>query len=60
MQAPYDSSQPSTSKVRDGEISLTLMIDTPNANTDEDISFVVSRKHIRGLWRKLLLAKGLT
>ncbi|KAL2235587.1 UNVERIFIED_CONTAM: hypothetical protein Sindi_1290900, partial [Sesamum indicum] len=37
-QAPVDSSQPSTSEIKEGEIGFRPMIDTSKANTNELIS----------------------
>ncbi|KAK4382424.1 hypothetical protein Sango_2872900 [Sesamum angolense] len=53
MQTPDDSSQPSTSGVKEGEISLRPMIDTSRANTNELISSSYIWKVYQKLWKKI-------
>ncbi|KAL2250133.1 UNVERIFIED_CONTAM: hypothetical protein Sindi_2487000 [Sesamum indicum] len=57
LQTPVDSSQPSTSKVKEGEISLRSMTDTSKVNTNELISSSAWQEYQR-IWEKLISRKG--
>ncbi|KAL2228603.1 UNVERIFIED_CONTAM: Enzymatic polyprotein [Sesamum indicum] len=57
VQTPVDSSQPNTSGVKDGEISLRPMTGTSKANTNELISCSAWQDYQR-MWEKLISRKG--
>ena len=57
VQTPVDSSQPSTSGVKEGEISLRPMTGTSKANTNELISSSTWQDYQR-MWKKLISRKG--
>ncbi|KAL2232593.1 UNVERIFIED_CONTAM: putative enzymatic polyprotein [Sesamum indicum] len=57
VQTPVGSSQPSTSEVKEGEISLRPMTDTSKANTNELISSSAWQDYQR-MWEKLISRKG--
>ncbi|KAL2247183.1 UNVERIFIED_CONTAM: Enzymatic polyprotein [Sesamum indicum] len=57
VQTPVDSSQPNTSGVKEGEISLRPMTGTSKANTNELISSS-SWQDYRRMWKKLISRKG--
>ena len=57
MQTPVDSSQPNTSGVKEGEISLRPMTGTSKANTNESISSSAWQDYQR-MWEKLIFRKG--
>ncbi|KAL0436074.1 UNVERIFIED_CONTAM: Enzymatic polyprotein [Sesamum radiatum] len=57
VQTPDDSSQPSTSGVKEGEISLRPMTGTSKVNTNELISLSSAWQVYQRMWKKLFLAK---
>ncbi|KAL2248074.1 UNVERIFIED_CONTAM: hypothetical protein Sindi_2659700 [Sesamum indicum] len=57
VQTPVDSSQPSTSGVKEGEISLRPMTNTSKVNTNELISSSTWQEYQR-MWEKLIFHKG--
>ncbi|KAL2237710.1 UNVERIFIED_CONTAM: Enzymatic polyprotein [Sesamum indicum] len=57
VQTPVDSSQPNTSGVKEGEISLRPMTGTSKANTNEPISSSAWQDYQR-MWEKLISRKG--
>ncbi|KAL2253060.1 UNVERIFIED_CONTAM: putative enzymatic polyprotein, partial [Sesamum indicum] len=57
VQTLVDSSQPNTSRVKEGEISLRLMTGTSKANTNELISSSAWQDYQR-IWEKLISRKG--
>ena len=57
VQTPVGSSQPSTSGVKEGEISLRPMTGTSKANTNEVISSSAWQDYQR-MWEKLISRKG--
>ncbi|KAL0453555.1 UNVERIFIED_CONTAM: hypothetical protein Slati_1333600 [Sesamum latifolium] len=58
VQTSDDSSQPSTSRVKEGEISLRPMTDTSKANTNELISSSSAWQVYQRMWKKLISHKG--
>ncbi|KAL0362824.1 UNVERIFIED_CONTAM: Enzymatic polyprotein [Sesamum calycinum] len=58
VQTSDDSSQPSTSGVKEGEISLRPMIGTSKANTNELISSSSAWQVYQRMWEKLVSRKG--
>ncbi|KAL0428386.1 UNVERIFIED_CONTAM: hypothetical protein Slati_3013400 [Sesamum latifolium] len=59
VQTSDDSSQPNTSGVKEGEISLRPMTDTSKANTNELISSSSAWQVYQRMWKKLISHKGL-
>ncbi|KAL0303052.1 UNVERIFIED_CONTAM: hypothetical protein Sradi_6173300 [Sesamum radiatum] len=58
VQTSEDSSQPSTSRVKEGEINLRLMTDTSKVNTNELISSSSAWQIYQRMWEKLVSRKG--
>ncbi|KAL0292919.1 UNVERIFIED_CONTAM: putative enzymatic polyprotein, partial [Sesamum radiatum] len=58
VQTPDDSSQPSTSRVKEGEISLRPMTGTSKVNTNELISSSSAWQVYQRMWEKLVSRKG--
>ncbi|KAL0367106.1 UNVERIFIED_CONTAM: hypothetical protein Sradi_3600700 [Sesamum radiatum] len=58
VQTPDDSSQPSTSGVKEGEISLRPMTGTSKVNTNELISSSSAWQVYQRMWEKLVCRKG--
>ncbi|KAL0404017.1 UNVERIFIED_CONTAM: hypothetical protein Sradi_2042500 [Sesamum radiatum] len=58
VQTPDDSSQPSTSGVKEGEISLRPMTGTSKVNTNESISSSSVWQVYQRMWEKLVSRKG--
>ncbi|KAL0405232.1 UNVERIFIED_CONTAM: hypothetical protein Slati_3837100 [Sesamum latifolium] len=58
VQTSNDSSQPSTSGVKEGDISLRPMTSTSKANTNELISSSSARQVYQRMWEKLISRKG--
>ncbi|KAL0428107.1 UNVERIFIED_CONTAM: hypothetical protein Slati_2985500 [Sesamum latifolium] len=58
VQTSDDSSQPSPSRVKEGEISLRPMTDTSKANTNELISSSSAWQVYQQMWEKLISRKG--
>ncbi|KAL0434105.1 UNVERIFIED_CONTAM: hypothetical protein Slati_2744800 [Sesamum latifolium] len=59
VQTSDDSSQPSTSGVKEGEISLRPITGTSNANTNELISSSSAWQVYQRMWEKLISRKGI-
>ncbi|KAL0313500.1 UNVERIFIED_CONTAM: movement protein [Sesamum radiatum] len=57
VQTPDDSSQPSTSEVKEGEISLRPMTGTSKINTNELISLSSAWQVYQRMWEKLISRK---
>ncbi|KAL0313597.1 UNVERIFIED_CONTAM: Enzymatic polyprotein [Sesamum radiatum] len=58
VQTPDDSSLPSTSGVKEGEISLSPMTGTSKVNTNESISSSSAWQVYQRMWEKLVSRKG--
>ncbi|KAL0413539.1 UNVERIFIED_CONTAM: movement protein [Sesamum radiatum] len=58
VQTPDDSSQPSTSGEKEGEISLRPMTGTSKVNTNELISLSSAWQVYQRMWEKLISRKG--
>ncbi|KAL0394727.1 UNVERIFIED_CONTAM: hypothetical protein Slati_4438900 [Sesamum latifolium] len=59
VQTPNDSSQPDTSGVKEGEISLRPMRGTSKANTNKLISSSSAWQVYQRMWEKLISRKGI-